>query len=389
MENSIKKNKTINTLLTILVSTLLLSFHVYLIYFINSSFLNGFLTEMQIGFVYILGALVNILTFLLIPRFLRKIGNLNLTISLTVIEIAVLLGIAYSPWIWLIIIFFILQQGISSVIFYCLDIFLEQGTSTENAGGVRGLYLTMINLAPIITPVVVGLILNNGNDYSTVYLISAIFLIPFLLIIMTNFRKFKDPVYPKIDFQETARHFFKTKNIYDVFIDNFLLNFFYCWMVIYMPIYLREVIGFSWSELGVILGVALLPFILFQIPIGKIEDKKHDEKTILVFGFLIIASSVALMAFISEKSLVLWSVMLFISRIGASAIEVSNETYFFRHIKSTNAGYISFFRMTRSLPFLIVPLIATGAVYLLDQNYSWIVLAIIMLVGIRYAKQLS
>lgn len=389
MQYITKRSNTLNALLTILVSTLLLSFHIYLIYFINSSFLNQFLTEKQIGFIYTLGAITNIIIFLLIPKFLRRIGNFKLIAGLTALEIISLLGIAFSPWVWLILIFFIIQQGVGLVIFYCLDIFLEQGTSSDNAGGVRGLYLTMINLAPIITPIVVGLILNNGEEFSLVYLISAIFLIPFLLIIMLNFRNFKDPTYPKIDFQETAKHFFKNKNIYDVFIDNFLLNLFYCWMVIYMPIYLKEIIGFNWSELGIILGVALLPFILFQIPIGKIEDKKHDEKTMLIIGFLIIASSVTLMSFITERSLVLWSVILFISRIGASIIEVSNETYFFRHIKSSNAGYISFFRMTRSLPFIFVPIIATVSIVSLGQNYSWIILGIIMLLGVRYARQLN
>ena len=381
--------KTLNVLLVVLVSVLLLSFHTYLIYFINSSFLSGFLTATEMGLVYMVGAVLNIVTFLTIPKYLRRRGNFKLIVMLTATEMAVLLGIACVPWSFIIIPCFIIQQAIGPVIFYCLDIFLEQSTKTDFVGSIRGMYLTMYNLSPIITPIIVGLILNNDSEYWKIYLISAIFLIPFLLIILLNFRNFKDPDYPKIDTSKTINHFMKSKNVYDVFIDHFLLSFFYCWMVIYMPIYLIKNIGFNWPDVGIILSVALLPFIIFQIPIGKIEDKHHDEKTVLIFGFLIMAISVALMPFITEKSIVLWSTILFISRIGASAVEVSTETYFFKHVKSTNAGYISLFRMTRNMAFVVVPIITGLSIFLFGIEYSWLVLSIIMLVGVRYTRRLN
>jgi MFS family permease len=341
------------------------------------------------GLVYIVGAIVNIATFLLVPRYLRKRGNFRLITMLTALELSVLLGIACIPWNFMIILLFIIQQGIGPIIFYCLDIFLEQSTEANYVGSVRGMYLTMYNLSPIITPVIVGLVLATSADYWKVYLMSALFLIPFLLIILINFWKFKDPEYPKIDIHKTVSHFLNSKNVYDVFIDQFLLSFFYCWMVIYMPIYLMKNIGFGWEEIGIILSIALLPFIIFQIPIGKMEDRKHDEKMLLIYGFLIMSASVALMPFITEKSLVFWATILFISRIGASIVEVSTETYFFKHVKSTNAGYISLFRMTKNMAFLIVSAIAGFSIYIMGIGYSWIILALIMLVGVRYARKLN
>jgi MFS family permease len=340
------------------------------------------------GLVYIAGAIVNIGTFLLIPKYLRQRGNFRLIVMLTAIEFSVLLGIACIPWNFLIILLFIVQQGIGPVIFYCLDIFLEQSTESNYVGSIRGMYLTMYNLSPIITPVIVGVVLATSTDYWKIYLMSALFLIPFLLIIILNFWKFKDPEYPKIDISRTVGHFWHSKGVYDVFVDHFLLSFFYSWMVIYMPIYLIKTIGFGWEEIGIILSITLLPFIIFQIPIGKIEDKKHDEKTLLIFGFLIMAISVFLLSFITGKSIVLWSAILFISRIGASIVEVSTETYFFKHVKATNAGYISLFRMTKNLAFLIVPIVAGLSIYILDMEYSWIVLALIMLLGVRYTRKI-
>ena len=85
----------------------------------------------------------------------------------------------------------------------------------------------------------------------------------------------------------------------------------------------------------------------------------------------------------------MWATILFISRIGASIVEVSTETYFFKHVKSTNAGYISLFRMTKNMAFLIVPAIAGFSIYIMGIGYSWIILALIMLVGVRYARKLN
>ena len=100
------------------------------------------------------------------------------------------------------------------------------------------------------------------------------------------------------------------------------------------------------------------------------------------------AISVFLLSFITGKSIVLWSAILFISRIGASIVEVSTETYFFKHVKATNAGYISLFRMTKNLAFLIVPIVAGLSIYILGMEYSWIVLALIMLLGVRYTRKI-
>jgi cyanate permease len=136
------------------------------------------------------------------------------------------------------------------------------------------------------TPFIAGLILTKP-DYWKIYLIAATFLIPFLAILISYFKTFKDEPYPVVTIKDAALKFYRDKNIFDVFIDHFLLHLFYGWMVIYMPIYLKDHIGFSWSEIGLMFSIMLLPFILFQIPIGRLEDKYHDEKQVLILGFKI------------------------------------------------------------------------------------------------------
>ncbi|MCF7865661.1 MAG: MFS transporter [Candidatus Pacebacteria bacterium] len=390
MEQIFGRLKNIQAMLLIFISVLLLSFHFFFVYFINSKYLEGILSGSQVGFTYTAGALVNIILIICAPHILRRFGNYRFTLFLGTLELLALLGLALTPITSPIVIIglFIAHQAFGPTLFYCMDIFTESFSTSEEMGNIRGIYLTMQNVPPIITPAIVGLILIKP-EYWKVYLIGALFLIPFLILVGTNFKNFKDSEYPVINLPSALKKFYADKNVYNVFVDHFLLHLFYSWTVIYLPIYLIEYIGFSWSEVGVILSVMLLPFIIFQIPIGRMEDKYQDEKHVLVLGFGIMAASFMLIPFIHEKSLVLWAAVLFVSRIGASIVEVSGESYFFKHVNPSNAGFISFFRMTRSLPYFIIPPIVGLILLFTDFSYIFFVAGLFMLIGVRYALLLK
>jgi len=388
MDQIFGKMKNLQAMLLIFISVLLLSFHFFFVYFINSKYLNGILSEKTIGYTYALGSLLNILIFIYAPAFLRRFGNYRLTLTIGLLELLALLGLAFATTPALIIGLFILHQAVGPALFYCMDIFTESFSTTEEMGNIRGVYLTMQNIPPVVTPAIVGLILIKP-EYWKIYLIGALFLIPFFILIISNFKNFRDPEYPIIDLKQAVKKFYADKNIFDVFVDHFLLHVFYAWTVIYIPLYLTNHIGFSWGEVGIILSIMLLPFIIFQIPIGRMEDKYHDEKHVLVLGFSIMAASFMLIPFIHEKSLVLWAAVLFVSRIGASIVEVSSESYFFKHINPSNAGFISFFRTTRALPFFVIPPIVGITLLIADFPYIFFVAGVLMLIGVRYALLLK
>ena len=387
MDEVIGKLRTVKTFLLIFVAVLLLSFHFYFTYFINSTYITGYVGEKNIGYVYALIGLVNIIVFLLAPKLLRRFGNVRLTTSFTLLAAACLIVLAFNTSFAVVISTFIIYEAIAPLLFYTLDIFLEKFSSIAEMGSIRGIYLTMMNLPTMITPFIVGLILTKP-DYWKVYLIGAAFLVPFLIIILANFRSFNDPEYPRIDVKDLARTFYQNHNVFDVFLDNFLLNLFFAWMVIYMPIYLRYHIGFEWSAIGLMFSIMLLPFILFQIPVGRYEDEKHDEKSLLILGFTIISCATMLIPFIVGQNFVIWTAVLFITRVGASIVEVSSESYFFKHIHTDNAGFISLFRMTRALPYVIIPLVGVLLSFI-DFKYIFLVLGIIMTLGVRYAFKLE
>jgi MFS family permease len=133
----------------------------------------------------------------------------------------------------------------------------------------------------------------------------------------------------------------------------------------------------------------LLPFILFQIAIGKAEDKYHNEKDVLMAGFLILSVATILIGFLNDKNIVIWAAILFTTRIGACLIEISSESFFFKHIKSENAPFMSFFRLSRSIPYLFSPIIAGLVIAFLGYQSLFILLGITMLLGLRYTFYIS
>lgn len=400
--SKITNTNRFNSVLMIFTSVLIVSFHFFFIYFINSSYVTAFVGEKWVSVIFAIGAICNISVLLSAPKLLRKYGLIHMTFAIVGLEALSLILLAFPLHPIIAILAFFLHMAVSSVLMYCLDMLLEQYSTRDQMGSMRGMFLTMWNIPPVITPFIAGLILANDTSpfraagesilsqlydigYWKIYLIAAVFLIPFAIILKAYFSDFKDPEYPKMDVKETIQTFYQDKNIFDVFADRLLLNLYFAWSVVYIPIYLHNHIGFTWNQVGIILSTMLLPFALFQRMIGKLQDQKHQEKSLLIFGFLIISVATIIQPFITTPSMLAWIIILFVAHIGAAFVEVSSESYFYRHVSPTNSGFISLFRMTRTIPYLIIPLLVGLSLLLLPFNQMFLVLGFIMLLGVRYA----
>ncbi len=393
----------------ILVSVLLLSFHFFFVYFINSTYLQSFVGEAGVSVLYAIGAILNIALFIKAPKILRKFGLLKMTLGLATLEIAALIVLAFPFYPALLLLAFFAHAAAAPLLIYCMDLFLEEFRPKEETGSARGMFLTMWNLPTVITPFIAGLIISTSSaltesatsggasgstismaslhdmGYWKIYVISAVFLIPFIIILKTNFSKMRDLTYPDVHIKDTLMHFLKHKNVFDVFMDRVLLNLFFGWSAIYLPIYLHTHIGFTWNETGFLLVMTSLPFVLFQGKIGKLQDRIAREKPLLIAGFLIMSIGSMIVPLITVQNIIPWAILLFIIHIGASIVEVSSESYFFKHVSPTNSGFISIFRMTRALPYIVIPILVALLLTLLPFSYMFVVLGLIMLLGIRYA----
>ena len=375
-------------MLHILYSTgFLFAIHSAFIAYIDSSFLASFVGEKYVGLIFTISAILSILALSKASLFLSRLGNYRTTIFLLILEALLLAGLASIKIPLVTIPLFIIHYAILTVLILNFDIFIEHFSDNGNTGSIRGTFLTVINLSWVIAPFIAGSILTN-SDFWKIYLLSASAMIPVFAIIFLKFKDVPDNHYNHPPFWETIKKVYRNKSIYKIFSASFLLYFFFRWMIIYTPIYLSHHIGFTWDKIGIIFTIMLLPYVLFELPLGKLADSRFGEKEFLTIGFIIIAISTMTMAFITSSNFLVWAVILFITRIGGSFIEISSESYFFKQVDDTDTNIISFFRNTKPLAFVVAPLIATIILRIFPYQYLFLALGVIMLFGLRYSMTL-
>lgn len=378
-------NSKRNNLIMVYLLGFLLSFHVAIPNFINSSFLDTLLSEKYIGMVYTTASLLTIFLLFFIPFLLKKNGNYYVSLFFLLLESLTLICLVLSTNSILSILFFSISLICIPIIYFVSDIFLEGFSTDYQTGKIRGIYLTLMNLAWVISPLIGGLILTN-NNYKKIYFISFLFLLPIIVIIL-KLRKFKDPIYESTFVFGTLKRIWRDHDIRNILSSNFLLNFFYSWMTIFTPLYLHKYMNYSWSEIGIIFTIMLIPFVLIQFPLGKLADEKLGEKEILSIGFIIIIFSTLGLYFIPNNSVWwIWAILLFITRVGAGSVEIMNNTYFFKKVSSLDANLISFLGVSRSLAYIFGPLAMSFFLFLFtDPKQLFLILSLIMFFGLYFS----
>lgn len=345
------------------LATFVLSIHYVLVLYTNSSLLSRYASDDKLGLLYVLGSLVTILILTSASYILERFGNRKMMLGLVVIEFASLLTMGFSSNPLAVIFAFMAHEGVAYVLLFNLDVFLENGlVRNAHVGEARGLFLTATNVAYVGIPSLVGLILAN-NEYWKVYGLSALVLVPLFILIYREFKNFKDPRYAHHDYRKTISLFFKDGQLAKVFKISFTLQFFYACMVVYMPLYLHEHIGFSWPTIGAMFSVMLLPFVIFQIPGGYLADK-YGVHRYLIIALALLGLSTVGFAFLSTTSALIWTALLFSSRVGASIVEVMTESFFYRHIGGKDAGFMSIYLMANPLSYVIAPLFCGALLWL-------------------------
>jgi len=368
----------------IYILAFLFALHLTPAIYINSNFLQQFISTDNVGYIFSLASLLTIAGFVLIRPILHRFGNYKTFLgSLTTVFIALaLLTVPEAP-AWLYIAAFTLATVFQALCFFHMDIFLEHYSKDSETGMVRGIFLTAQNLSFVIGPLIAGLLLTD-HDFWKIYLFGIILLIPVFYIAIRYLRNFSDPKYTKPHFAKTSRYIFKNKDLYNVFAANGLLFAFYSWMIIYTPIYLHTVMGFPISSVTTIMGIALVAFIILQPPLGYIADEWIGEKEMLIAGFIIIAGSTTAMSFLESSTLWHWAALLFITRVGASMVEIMSEAYFFKKVDSGDMNIVSFFRIVGPLMYTAFPILASVLLIFIDLKFIFMILGAIMLYGVRY-----
>lgn len=374
----------------IYILSFLFSLHLAISAYVNSTFLSQVVGEHYVGLLYTVAAFITLLLLSNTRVILKQLGNKKLTIITLLLNMLGLLGLIVSVNAIVISLSFILFIVTNYIVLYCLDIFIEHFGDPKSTGRTRGIYLTFINIGWVISPTITAYLIANQGGYIAVYILAFLTVCLIVVGMLLGVGKFEDKTYEKKPFLEMYRFIKTNRHIRAVAIINFLLQFFFSWMVVYTPIYLYEYIGLGWDKLGTIFTIMLLPFVLFGIPLGKLIDNYHFHKTkLLIWGTIIISIATMSISFISNNNIVLWAFVLFMTRFGAAIIETVSEVYFFTHVREEDASILSIFRDMTPLSYIIAPLLGTLFLSFFPFKYLFLTLGILMLTSLYYIKLLK
>jgi len=349
----------------------------------SSTYLEQFVSPQTVGILFAISASIAIVLSLTLPRLLRRIGNVNSSLLLiTLVSLAlVFMGLALSTPVT--IIAFVAYLALAPQVYLNIDIFLETliGTDEGTTGSKRGLVLTLMSIAAFFSPLAMGYIIGTENNLAHVYYVGAGAGLVLIALIVSRFRQFLDPIYTTVRVRDMLRDAAKDVDIRTVMTAQFLLQFFYTWAVVYIPLYLATTLGFDWPTISKILAAGLLAFVIFEYPIGYIADKHIGEKEMMALGFVFLTLSAASMSFLASFGVIAWMVLMFVSRIGASLVEVTTESYFFKKVDGNEPNLIGLFRLMRPLANLAGTITGSIALFFLPFNFIFIVLAFVMVSG--------
>lgn len=371
----------------IFIAVFFLSLHYGAIIYVNSSLLAGFFDPNVVSILFLVGAAGSVALFLFAPRIIARFGKRLPLFFFLGISLLSILGLAFLSLPLAVVASFLAYSSTSFLIYYFLDIFLEERSSDAQTGEIRGIYFTFINLGIAAGPLL--LVLFGGYDTLRPLYLSASALLALSIVATFFFKTSRETKELRQDTHHlpSFSSWWRDRNIRGVTLAKLVLEFFFAFMVIYTPIYLHQELGFAWTELGIIFAVALIPFVIFEWPAGVLADRFFGEKEIMGAGFLITGLSLIVMPFLG-KFFVAWMVVLFISRVGAALIEVMTESYFFKHVEGRDTGLISVFRLVRPLSIVLASIVGMVSINLFSFEKIFIVLAVVVFFGLKESQTL-
>jgi len=368
-----------------------LSLNLGLIAYIGSSFIAQVLGVSYVGLVYACAAAFTLSAVFLLPRAIRRYG-IHLTTGIISLSLFfTLAGIAQVTQHLAILLLFIASYVLSVILKLLLDLYVEHISEDSHTGRIRGLYLTTGNSAWIMAPFIAGVLVERS--FAQVYAIAAVVLIPTVFIILYRLPRFQEFTIHHSYLGDTVSKLWHARrgrqvNIARALMLDFFLNLFYAVMVIYLPLLLHDDIGLSWSSIGLLFTIMLMPFVIVQYPLGRLADTRLGEKEIMIGALIIMSAACFAISFARTAPLLLWALILFMSRVGAASLEVMKESYLFKHIDEHDALIVSISRNAMPFSYLIAPIVATIVLAFSSLFTLFAVMGIVLLIALVPATRL-
>lgn len=365
----------------------LLGFGQAVLIYIASSYFAAIVGTENVGIFYLTAYVIELVLLLSFHKAVSYLGRSRVLLFLLLIKVLALLAlvaVSVSPFGIFPLIIYIVVGSLSWV---ALDMILESCSTDRFSGRIRGLYLTVMNTGFIFGPFISTYLLGRFN-FEGVFVFMAVLYIFIFIFSLISLRGFDGKMVCRPTIINLLRAVWKRKNVLRAYYISCVLEFFYAMMVIYTPLYLQD-LGLGWDKIGIIFTVMLVPFVILQYPAGFLADKKTGEKELLIVSLAIMGASTLAVYFVSSTAVAVWAAVLFITRIGASLIEVLRDSYFYKRIGSGDIDLIDFFRTARAMAYITAAVLSTILLLIFPLKAVFLLVAAVVFSALYPALKLA
>lgn len=274
------------------------------------------------------------------------------------------------------IFFFVIYTLLFSLLQLNISLYIDHFSNKKNLATNFGRNGVLGNIGWIVGPILGGL-LAQQLSFIEVFLLSSLFAFLALIIFV-----FSEPpehlrhnnVHHHVHIRQNIVGFFKNRFLRSMYVNALGFNIMYGAMFL-APLFFRE-LGADVTLIGFFMGLMAVPWIILEIPVGKIVDKKHNEKKFFIIGYILLLF--ALIFFGVTKNYYIAFVFLFLTSVSTSFIEQTIFPLFYRYVPETAVPLSSVFLTNSGFGLFIGTLLSTIALTCLSLGTFYILLGISM-----------
>lgn len=341
----------------------ILTLHIAFIIYSGSTFLAGIFGSEYIWIIYSLGAFFTIslnfsISSLLKTFHIEKINNVVL-----ILAGINLVSLSFTNIPFQIFISYILYLALAEYLVTMSSLMIEDLSKNSVTGSIRGHFIMMQSLAYIVSPFFTALVINYFG-LSNIFLVGGIFVFLSLVYFKVNVKSVPSVTVSDSKFWATIPKLWKNYDVRTSIFVFIAMNVFYVCTTVFIP-FKMESVGIPFTTyLSVLLPIALLPFLFMPTILGHVEDAMKNEKQFIIFSMVGLIIILAIFALTNTNLIWVWAVILFISRVFASILETSVNSYFFKKISGSDTAVISIFQSASPIAYLVFsPILSLVLIY--------------------------
>jgi len=249
-----------------------------------------------------------------------------------------------------------------------LPLFMADFAGRGGIAKMNGRYHFWLNVGALLAPPIAMFVAGIFGNRSAFAASAAMYLLGFLI-----FKKYKivqdDKAIHKISPRRTLKSIWRSTLAYFgrwEFRRAYFINFGYYAMkilrLIYWPILVIEG-GFSKTDLGLILSVGVLPYVLLSEPVGSLARKFGKKATTAMFAFAVILFIFCSFAMWFASGWTMLGIFMLIQASGAIQEALHDMVFFDVANRAEQGRFYGIFNTSTNLPKFIIPLIGAGFIW--------------------------